>query len=558
MRKLFSLILSSSLTLVAFTGVGRAAGESPRDASPPRLPQLAPAPDDALSRALETGVVSEAEYALERALSLFDRQPVARRFGAVAAPSQRDATAFLRDLAIRRDQLTRDDRATADALLARPTDGKTNDPVDIKYGSAVASRVCTPALCVHYVTTGPHAVDTVDSDTNGRPDYVDTVVDELQGRVWNRVIAQMGFREPKRDFRSDNNGGSGRIDFYLGDLGAESPPIYGYCASDDPHLRFSSGYRFADMSAYCVFDNDYDSGQFPNQTPIKNLRVTAAHEFFHAVQFGYDIFEDLWILENTAVWMEDEVYGGINDNLQYLASSSLNHPEVPLDLGASLFEYGNFIFWKFATEKFGNRLVKQAWKMADGSRTGPDHYSLRALRTVVERRAPFGRTFVNFGIANFTPERHYDKGTLYEDRVGSAPVNRQFTLGASHRAISLQRKRLDHLSTAYFILKPGGGVRRGARVRVQIDGPGSKTKPKATLVAFDGSDVVAKKFVELDRKGVGRAKVPFHGTTRTLLMLSNTSTRYKGCFRFPTSPFSCAGLPVDQNKAFEFKAKLIQ
>jgi hypothetical protein len=307
-----------------------------------------------------------------------------------------------------------------------------------------------------------------------------------------------------------------------------------------------------------VFDNDYDSGQFPNQTPIKNLRVTAAHEFFHAVQFGYDIFEDLWILENTAVWMEDEVYGGINDNLQYLASSSLNHPEVSLDLGASLFEYGNFIFWKFATERFGNRLVKQAWKMADGSRTGPDLYSLRALRTVVERRAPFGRTFVNFGIANFTPERHYEKGSLYEDRVGSAPVSRQFTLGASHRATSLQRKRLDHLATAYFILKPGGGVRRGARVRVQVDGPGSKTKPKATLVAFDGSDVVAKKFVELDRKGVGRAKVPFHGTTRTLLMLSNASTRYKGCFRFPTSPFSCAGLPVDQNKAFEFKAKLIQ
>ena len=106
---------------------------------------------------------------------------------------------------------------------------------------------------------------------------------------------------------------------------------------------------------------------FRNQTPIKNLRVTAAHEVFHAVQFAYDILEDLWILENTAVWMEDEVYGGINDNLQYLANSSLKHPVVPLDFGDSLFQYGNYIFWKFATEKFGTRLVKQVWNKADGS-----------------------------------------------------------------------------------------------------------------------------------------------------------------------------------------------
>jgi hypothetical protein len=558
MRKFLSLVLSLCLVLTVFVQVGAAAERPRRNAARPPLPELAPAPDDALSRALLTGAVREAEYALERALTLFVRPSVARRFGEVAAPSPRDATALLRDLAIRRDQLAPDDRSTADALLSRPTDGNPDDPVDIKYGGVAASRVCAANLCVHYVTTGPHAVSTDDSDTNGIPDYVDTVIAELQGRVWNREIVQLGFRKPKRDLRSTNNGGNGKIDFYLGDLGAENPPLYGYCASDDPHLRFSSDYRFSDMSAYCVFDNDYRSGQFPNQTPIRNLRVTAAHEFFHAVQFAYDIFEDLWILENTAVWMEDEVYGGINDNLQYLASSSLKHPQVPLDLGASFFEYGNFIFWRFASERFGTRLVKQVWKQADGSRGAPNLYSLRALRSVIERVAPFGRTFVNFGIANFTPAEHYEKGVLYQNSVGGAPVSKRFTLGRSKNATSLQRKRLDHLSTAHFVIKPGSGVRRGARVQVQVDGPGSKSKPKATLVAFDGSDVVAKKFVELNRKGVGGAKVPFHGTTRTLLMLSNASTRFRSCFRSATSPFSCAGVPVDQNRVFEFKARLIQ
>jgi hypothetical protein len=558
MRKLLSLVLSLCLALTVFGGVGTATEKPLRNAARPALPELTPAPDDALSRALRTGAVGEAEYALERALTLFVRPSVARRFGEVVAPSARDATALLRDLAIRRDQLGPDDRATADALLSRPTDGGSNDPVDIKYGGNDASRVCAANLCVHYVTTGPHAVSADDSDANGRPDYVDTVVDELQGRVWNREVDQLGFREPKRDIRSNNNGGNGKIDFYLGDLGAENPPLYGYCASDDPHLRFSSDYRFSDMSAYCVFDNDYRSGQFPNQTPISNLRVTAAHEFFHAVQFGYDIFEDLWILENTAVWMEDEVYGEINDNLQYLARSSLQHPQVPLDLGARLFEYGNFIFWKFASERFGTSLVKKVWNRADGARGAPNLYSLRALRAVVEGSASFGRTFVNFGIANFTPAEHYEKGALYQSSVGGAPVSKSFTLGRSNLVTALQRRRLDHLSTAHFVVKPGSGVRHGARVQVQVNGPGSKSKPKATVVAFDGLDVVAKKFVELNRKGVGRAKVPFHGTTRTLVMLSNASTRFRNCFRFRNSPFSCAGVPVDQNRVFEFKAKLIQ
>ena len=558
MKWLLSLIASLSLAFGAVAEVSAATVVPAGDRVRRGLPELTPALQDALSRALVTGRVDDAEYTLERALTLFDRSPVARRFGEVAAPAPRDATALLRDLALRKNQLAPDDRAVANALLARPTDGNPNDPVNIKYGDAKARRACTPNLCVHYVTTGRHAVDSTDSNGNDRPDYVDTVVDELQGRVWNRVIGQLGFREPKPDRRSTNNGGNGMIDFYLGDLGAENPPLYGYCASDDPHLRRNSNYRFSDMSAYCVFDNDYRIAQFPHQTPIKNLRVTAAHEVFHAVQFAYDILEDLWILENTAVWMEDEVYGGINDNLQYLANSSLKHPVVPLDFGDSLFQYGNYIFWKFATERFGTRLVKQVWNKADGSPRAADLYSLRALRAVVERRASFGRTFVNFGIANFTPELHYEKGALYKGSVGGAPVSKRLTLGQSQPNTALQRKRLDHLTNAYFILKPGSGVKRGAKLKVEVDGPSPRTKPKATLIAFDGSRTVVQKFVELDREGIGKAKVPFFGTTRTLLMLSNASTRFSGCFRFPTSPFSCLGLPVDQGKTFKFKARLIQ
>ena len=56
-----------------------------------------------------------------------------------------------------------------------------------------------------------------------------------------------------------------------------------------------------------VLDNDYKSRQFPTNTPVENMQVTAAHEYFHAVQFAYDITDDLWFLESTATWAEDEL-----------------------------------------------------------------------------------------------------------------------------------------------------------------------------------------------------------------------------------------------------------
>lgn len=47
-----------------------------------------------------------------------------------------------------------------------------------------------------------------------------------------------------------------------------------------------------DVSAYCVVDNDYAVEEFGvRNTPLENLQVTVAHEYFHAVQFAYDFYE---------------------------------------------------------------------------------------------------------------------------------------------------------------------------------------------------------------------------------------------------------------------------
>ena len=128
-------------------------------------------------------------------------------------------------------------------------------------------------------------------------------------QTWATEIGELGYRAPLSDLDSFENGGDGRLDIYLADVGAEA--LFGWCTSDDP-----ASYATYRVSAFCVIDEDYTNRAF-GIDPLPALKATAAHEFFHAVQFGYDWLEDLWLMEGTAAWIEDEVFDGVNDNLRY-------------------------------------------------------------------------------------------------------------------------------------------------------------------------------------------------------------------------------------------------
>ncbi|UMG91924.1 hypothetical protein MF408_18155 [Nocardioides sp. TF02-7] len=190
-----------------------------------------------------------------------------------------------------------------------------------------------------------------------------------------------GYRAPKPD---GVRGGSAHTDVYVGDIGDDG--LYGFCTSDDPKTAISDPGSY-DVWAYCVLDDDYTRSQFPTNTPLENMRVTAAHEYFHAVQFGYDFAEDPWLLESTAAWVEDELYDSVDDNRQYLRNSPLRRPRMPLDtFGEEGFHYGTWIFWRYLTEKYRTRagglptLVRDVWRRADGAAGRPDDHSTQALQ----------------------------------------------------------------------------------------------------------------------------------------------------------------------------------
>jgi hypothetical protein len=433
------------------------------------------------------------------------------------------------------------------------------DPFGDGYKVAEETPECSE-VCVHYVASTQDAPDPEDVDMSGVPDYVETV-SSVMDHVWAEEVDDLGYRAPKSDAASANDGGSALLDVYLADIGGEG--IYGYCASDDPHLD-PPPYPFWDMSAYCVLDDDYDISQFGSPNPINLLKVTAAHEFFHAVQFAYDIGEDGWFMESTATWMEEHVYDAINDNLQYLATSPLAQPLIPLDQTSGLRVYGAWIFWAFLTEYFGGvtpaaNIVRAVWRRADGGPTGQNMYSTQALASAVAARTVDGTrwrlrwAFADFGVWNARPARFYDEGSAYP----TAPVARTATLTGGAPSMASTAK-LDHLTNRSVAVRRGAGVAANARLRVTVNGPSYGTGPEATVLVIRKSGAAFARIVTLNTAGDGAVTVVFDSTvSRVIVVTTNASTRYTNCFADQT-PFACfGGVPLDQNMTYRFQAEVV-
>jgi hypothetical protein len=509
--------------------------------------------------------VGEAEYALLRAESLFRPAPVRARFGRVAPARRLDATLILRDLSVRAASLPMALRARARQVLARPTDGDVPPGTQSSYGSnAEQAPVCAANTCVHYVITGRHRPEPADtSPANGVPDYVDLVSQTVED-VWQSEVTAQGFRAPKSDLSSTNNGGDARLDVYVADVG--NAGLYGFCTSDDPHL-FQPSYRFFDFSAYCVVDNDFSQSQFPvGAYGTAALQVTTAHEFFHAVQASYDWFEDVWLLESTAVWMEDVVYDSVNDNLQYLPFGPLGKPRVPLDRGAGLSPYGSWIFWVFLVDTAyfdagAAGVVRDVWDYADGSAGGPDLYSTQAAAAAIGDRqsggenARFRAAFAAFGAANAAPRQVYPEGQANAYPTPEPAKRKVFT--GNSRTLPPTSIVLDHLANAYVVARRGAGVGASAKLRIHLNGPPFTTGTEASAVLIGPGGIVSSVRLSISSNGDATRNIQFgSGINKVVIVVTNASRRFASCYRNFTD-WSCSGVPRDDDLPFLVSATVV-
>ncbi len=527
-RSRFLLLASLAITVLAFAGSAAAANERSL---------AAPAPNDALSRALASGQITDAQYSLQRALAILaPRLADARYASAAAHASPREATMALRDLAARIGSLSSSERRLAMRLLARPTDGAREGPAGyVRVPKKNRKRFCTTRFCVHWVTRGSERPLLVDRNRNGRPDYIDKTV-RTMNTVWRKEIGSFGYKKPRSDSLSGSHHGgnpNGRIDIFIANIGNRG--LYGYCTTDDPRINRNTHRQ---NSAYCVFDNDFRRAEFTTGAfGLAALKVTAAHEFFHAIQFAYDTFEDQAFMEGTATWIEDEVFTGVNDNVQYLQSGSpmdpVNNasqgPWIPLDAGHPSVQYGTWIWYRFLSENHGRGIVKQIWARA----VGKANYGFKAIADIlVVRGTSLQAMLALFGAWNASPASFYTEGVRYPTAGAIAGNNNgPNTFG------------MFHFSNDYVAFTPGPGN----TLDVTIDFPPGVGA--ATVVSFSPAGVTATP-IPLDANGHGGpVSVGFDplSVSKVVVVITNAGGRFV-CNQGQI--FSCSGLPLDDLDGF--------
>ncbi len=453
------------------------------------------------------------------------------------------------------------DRLDAPVMLARPNGGKVNVGRNMSWGDDADNRerVChaTRPICVHWTTTGTHAPpDTDTTPANGTPDQVDSTLAAV-ATSWATIVGKLGFRAPLADDRSPVDGGDDRFDVYLADTGTAK--LAGYTSSDDPRLDDNATYRFRDVSAFVVLDNDYRSGQFTRGTPLANLRVTAAHEFFHAVQFAYDYREDTWLKEGTATWVEDQVFDGLDLNRKFLQHSSLAAPLTPLDFGRQNHEYGAWLFFRYLSERFGPKFIATVWRLADDSPkqvSGKDMktYSMAAIKRAINREdREFRSVFADFMRVNLRPARFYDEGASYP-----VPYSANVALNRRGEDTGWLGIALDHLAGIYVTFTPGVNAPPGRRLLVRIDGPPRGTGAEARVVVRFDNGRLNPQTVRLNKQGNGEVRVNF-GRAEVAgvdVALINASSRYSNCFKSGTS-LSCRGKAKDNGRRYNVRARVL-
>jgi Family of unknown function (DUF6055) len=300
----------------------------------------------------------------------------------------------------------------------RPTDDPDPNRNAYSVPQAPRSPACAPHFCVHWVAEGLDAPKLTDSDHDGIPDYVERVL-RVAEHVHQVENDQLGWREPKSD--GQRGGGNGKTDIYLSQIGGE---LFGYAAPDSGQATKQHPLPRR-LYGYLVLDNDYSPFEFPQTTQLHDLEVTIAHEYDHILQFGYDAYQDPWFAESSAVWMEDQVYNGIDDYLRYVGRW-VHRYETPLTT-SSIKEYGSAVWNEWLSHRYGQAIVRKAWARAIHVR--PGGFSVSAYEAAIRAAGPsdFSLDFSRFAaaVAEWRTGKGFRESRLYPDmpRQGTLPLD---------------------------------------------------------------------------------------------------------------------------------------
>lgn len=245
---------------------------------------------------------------------------------------------------------------------------------------------------LHYNSTG-----------NETPKYNISDFAKALDSAYNFEVNFLGYPPPPKD---NGFGGDDKYDVYIINLGG----MYGYTESETEMYPGSLTF-----TSFIVVDNDF-SGFYT--TGINAAKVTAAHEFFHAIQMGNYILRrnnqdeiiDAYFYELCSTAMEEFVFDDVNDYYGYMKSYFNNTDKV-----FTLNNGYNLAIWNiYLQKKYGFNVLKKQWEYLKTSRALlAIDYSLNDVGS------DFSKAYSEFGIWTFftnyrtIPNKYFKESEKY-------------------------------------------------------------------------------------------------------------------------------------------------
>ncbi len=399
---------------------------------------------------------------------------------------------------------------------------------------------------IHYVTSTVDSVYKSSVDTSpvdGYPDYVN-FVGAVMDSMWRKEVDTLGYLSPPNDGWYTDNGGNPKYDIYLEWLDTL------YLGYTQPEHYFPPDYIGA--TSYIVLRSDYSlyAGFRPDYNDY--LRVTAAHEFFHAIQFAYDVNEYEYVpsdpvtpirpywMELTATWMEDVVYDNINDYISYLRFF-YNYPwfslktfsdtlinNTPADTARYFHAYASCVWAFYLSEKFGADVIKNIWILC--ADVQGDNVLSATDDILLTKGSSFDQGFREFSVWNyFTNYRadtanYYSEGNLYPViKVDPSQIHYLYPVD-----VSAVLHPPEVLGTNYVLFVPNGN---SGGLSINFDGS-DLALWKNSAIGYSTTN--PKYFTEftLDSQQRGNLKISNWNDYYRIVMIPAVVTKTSGSFNY--------------------------
>jgi hypothetical protein len=463
---------------------------------------------DVIDRANREGRLDEETALVYRVWAALDPDRLPADLAARPRRFLKSLTPLLLEVRARWPRLSPVTRSLLAPYLLRPTE---SDQEPFLYGhsyevSALYHDSPGGHFRIWYVTSTDDAPQLNYSHGDSIPDWIHLCA-QVFDHVWEQQVDSLGYRPPPADgpwYGQEDYGGDTRYDVYVENLNRHL--VYGYTQSE----FFISGDNPRAATSYLVVDNDY-AGIYPSAGEA-GLMVTAAHEFFHAIQFAYDTLEERFFMEISSTWMEDVVYDDIDDYLYYIAHSGsiFNHPERSLTTFDGIHEYSACVWGHYLADRFDPGIVREIWE-------GCVHDAvLNATEDVLHARGSgLSEALNEFAVWNYftgplaDTARFYPEGHRYPQvKVYDAQVHTQFPAVAGSVAAFPEP-----LGAGYARFIPPGGA---SALSVEVEGDPAVLWKASLLGVGPPHEVIP---FSLDGFGRGQAWLAGWGDTQEAVLV---------------------------------------